>query len=90
MKRIIIDVYGRVQGVFFRATTRKKARKWGLSGYVKNMSDGSVHIEAEGPQEKLENLLEFAHKGPSFANVKNVESSYEEASNEFNGFNVRY
>ncbi|MFX1410399.1 MAG: acylphosphatase, partial [Promethearchaeota archaeon] len=48
MKRIKIKVYGLVQGVFFRYTTRKVARNLGLAGYVKNMPDGSVLIEAEG------------------------------------------
>jgi len=89
-RKIIIDVFGRVQGVFFRSTTRKKARKWGLKGYVKNMPDGSVHIEAEGPEEKLEKLLKFAHNGPSFARVDRVESEYKEATNEFRRFRVRF
>ena len=55
--RIVIKVYGLVQGVFFRYTTRKIARKLGLSGYVKNMHDGSVLIDAEGPDDKLKELL---------------------------------
>jgi acylphosphatase len=90
MKRIIIDVYGKVQGVFFRGTTRRKARKWNLTGYVKNMSDGSVHIEAEGSEESLKKLLDFAHQGPSFARVDRVEREYQEATNEFKRFKVRY
>jgi acylphosphatase len=89
-RKIIIDVFGRVQGVFFRSTTRKKAQKWGLKGYVKNMPDGSVHIEAEGSEDKLEKLLKFAHNGPSFARVDRVESKYEEATNEFKRFRVSF
>ena len=88
--KIIINVYGRVQGVFFRSTTQKIAKDLGLSGFVKNMPDGSVRIEAEGPKEDLEQLLKFAHRGSSFANVEKVESTYQEATNEFNGFRVRY
>ncbi len=60
MKRIIIKVYGSVQGVFFRYSTRKVARTIGLTGFVKNMADGSVYIEAEGIESDLLKLLEFA------------------------------
>jgi acylphosphatase len=88
--RITIDVYGRVQGVFFRASTRKRARKWGLTGYVKNMPDGTVHIEAEGPKDKLEKLLAFARKGPRLARVDKVEKSYSEPKGEFPDFRVRH
>ena len=56
MNRIIIQVYGLVQGVFFRYTTRKIARNLGLTGIVKNLPNGSVYIEAEGPEDKLTEL----------------------------------
>ncbi|MBD3215855.1 MAG: acylphosphatase [Candidatus Lokiarchaeota archaeon] len=88
-KRIIIDVYGRVQGVFFRASTRKRARRWNLAGYVKNMPDGSVHIEAEGSEENLEKLLEFAKEGPRLARVDRINHEFQEATGEFNSFRIR-
>lgn len=88
--RITIDVDGRVQGVFFRASTRKRARKWGLTGYVKNMPDGTVHIEAEGPKDKLKKLLDFARKGPRLARVDKVEKRYSEPKGEFPDFRVRH
>jgi acylphosphatase len=88
-KRIIIDVYGRVQGVFFRASTRKRARRWNLTGYVKNMPDGSVHIEAEGTEENLEKLLEFAKDGPRLARVDRSNHEFQEATGEFNSFRIR-
>ena len=90
MKRIIIRVYGGVQGVFFRQTTRKVARKLGLKGYVKNMGDGSVYIEAEGPDDKLNELLKFSKRGPSRARVERVESQFLEPQNSFFGFEYRY
>ena len=90
MKRIVIDVTGRVQGVFFRHNTRKRARKWGLEGYAENRSDGSVHIEAQGPQEKLEKLLEFAKKGPRLARVDNVEHEYKEPKENFNSYYYKF
>ncbi|MBY8982017.1 MAG: acylphosphatase [Candidatus Lokiarchaeota archaeon] len=90
MKRIIIDVFGRVQGVFFRYNTQKVAEKLGLKGYVKNISDGSVHIEAEGPENKLEELLNFAKTGPKYARVDRVEYKYIDATNEFKNFNYTF
>ena len=86
MRRIIINVYGHVQGVFFRYTTRKVARKLGLTGVVKNMTDGSVFIEAEGSEDKLNELLEFSKKGPKYAKVENVKYEFKEPENKFKGF----
>lgn len=86
MKKIIIKVYGLVQGVFFRATTRKVAMKLGLTGYVKNMPDGSVYIEAEGPENKLLELLEFSKKGPEYAHIENIEYEFKNAEELFEGF----
>ena len=86
MKKIIIKVYGYVQGVFFRYTTRKVAKKLGLTGFVKNMPDGSVYIEAEGPEDKLLELLAFSKKGPEHAQVEGVEYDFKTAENKFKGF----
>ena len=90
MKRIVIKVYGYVQGVFFRYTTRKIARKLGLTGYVKNMADGSVYIEAEGSESQLLELLDFAKKGPKNAVVENLEFEYQEPENKFKGFEYSF
>ena len=90
MKRIIIHVYGLVQGVFFRYTTRKIARNLGLTGIVKNLPNGSVYIEAEGPEDKLNELLKFAKKGPKSAEVENVKVEYKEAQYKFKGFEYSF
>jgi acylphosphatase len=90
MKKIIITVYGHVQGVFFRYTTRKVARKLGLTGIVKNMSDGSVYIEAEGPEDKLVELLDFAKKGPKYARVDDVKFEYEDPEKKYKGFDYAF
>ncbi len=84
--KIKIKVFGYVQGVFFRYTTRKIARNLGLTGYVKNMSDGTVYIEAEGAKDKLNELLEFSKHGPKYARVEKVEYEYSQPTNEFKGF----
>ena len=90
MKRIKISVYGYVQGVFFRYTTRKFARKLGLTGFVKNMPDGSVYIEAEGIKESLNKLLDFSKKGPKQAKVDRVEFEYFDPECKHKGFDYAF
>ncbi len=68
-------VHGHVQGVFYRANTQKVAEGLGLTGWVKNCSDGSVEIHAEGNQEKLEELIEWCRQGPAMASVSNIDLS---------------
>ena len=66
-------VYGRVQGVFFRASTRNQAQQLGIVGYAKNLSDGCVEVIACGQPAALDKLKDWLHKGPSSAQVANVE-----------------
>lgn len=65
-------VAGRVQGVFFRASTRNEAQQLGLTGYVKNLLDGRVEVVACGDKEAVETLKEWLRKGPSGAQVSGV------------------
>ncbi|MFX0139980.1 MAG: acylphosphatase [Candidatus Hodarchaeota archaeon] len=88
--KIIIKVYGLVQGVFFRYTTRKIARRLGITGYVKNLPDGTVYIEAEGPDDKLFELLDFSKKGPKHAQVERVEYEFTQPAYEFKGFDYAF
>ncbi len=90
MQRVHIVVYGSVQGVFFRSNTRKMALGLDLKGYVRNMADGSVEVVAEGSEDKLKELIVFCKKGPEAADVEKVDVKFEKASNEFEGFEVRY
>lgn len=73
MKHWKIDIQGKVQGVFFRASTRETANQLGITGYVENRSDGSVHIEAEGEEDTLRKFLDWCHEGPSNAQVTAVD-----------------
>ncbi len=66
-------VRGRVQGVYYRAGTEKSAQGLGLTGWVRNCSDGSVEIHAEGTKEKIEKFIEWCRKGPVLASVKEVD-----------------
>jgi acylphosphatase len=70
-----ILVSGKVQGVFYRASTVEKAIELGLLGFAQNLPDGRVLIEAEGNIESLQKLVEWCKKGPSRAIVKEVSVS---------------
>ena len=84
-------VRGRVQGVYFRDSVRMEARSLGLSGYVRNLSDGrSVEVQAEGDREELEKLIGFLHIGPERAIVETVDTEWAEYSGKFDKFAVRY
>lgn len=89
-ERAHIVVYGRVQGVFFRASAEEKARELGLTGWVRNRSDGTVEIVAEGDREALEKLISWCHIGPKHARVTRVEVVWEPATGEFLDFTIRY
>ncbi|UOQ55074.1 acylphosphatase [Hymenobacter cellulosivorans] len=66
-------IHGRVQGVFFRQSTRAEAQRLGLTGYARNNADGTVTIEAEGSTAALDELETWCHKGPPAARVERVE-----------------
>ena len=68
-------VHGRVQGVFYRQSTRQQARQLGLTGYARNNPDGTVTIEAEGPADALAQLAQWCHQGPPAARVDKVEAA---------------
>ena len=70
--RFAIRVDGKVQGVWFRQTTKDKAEELGLTGTVENLEDGSVYIEAEGSEDDLGKLLMFCTTGSQNAEVKGV------------------
>jgi acylphosphatase len=75
MKRYQIRVIGKVQGVYFRFFTQRKAKELGLSGWVKNDPDLSVLIEVQGTQEKIEKFKSWCYKGSPFSKVKEVTSN---------------
>jgi acylphosphatase len=72
MKRYAVTVTGRVQGVFFRQTALQIATGLGLTGFARNQPDGSVYIEVEGEEVKLQKFLEWCREGPQLAVVKDV------------------
>lgn len=72
VKHYNISVKGKVQGVFYRDSTRKKALEFNIKGFVKNLPDGSVYIEAEGNETNLKSLVSWCHSGPARAKVETV------------------
>ncbi|KAK8183104.1 Acylphosphatase-like domain-containing protein [Phyllosticta capitalensis] len=86
-KRISFQVTGRVQGVFFRASTVEAAQKiGGLTGYVRNASDGSVVGEAQGGEDQLSQFVQYLHQGPPAAKVDRVLQSDVEPKSGESGF----
>ncbi len=88
MKHWNIQVRGKVQKVFFRASTKAVADQLGVKGFVMNKPDGSVYIEAEGNTFGLESLLEFCQEGPEGAIVESVEYQEVDALQGFKNFEV--
>jgi len=90
LARVHIYVSGRVQGVFYRSNTRKRALELGLTGWVRNLPDGRVEIVAEGEREKLERLIEWCRRGPPLARVEDLEIRWEKPRGEFDSFTIRW
>jgi len=89
-QRLSARVTGRVQGVNFRAFTRRQAQLLGVTGWVRNEYDGSVRLEAEGLRAVLNRLLVALRQGPPGARVDGVSVEWSEATDAFDGFVVRY
>lgn len=87
-KRAHLLIAGRVQGVWFRASTKEQADRLGLSGWVRNRRAGEVEVVAEGAAPALEALIEWCRIGPRGASVAEVEVEYEAYRGEFGSFEI--
>lgn len=88
MQAVNIRVFGVVQGVFFRKSTKGEADRLGLVGWVRNDRDGSVEIMASGEKKVLDQFTAWCKKGPPMANVESVEVDWLKAGQEFDGFSI--
>jgi acylphosphatase len=79
-----------VQGVGFRYETLIKARRVGLKGIVRNEADGAVYIEAEGPEEGLNEFIEWCKKGPPGAAIRKITIEFQPALANFSDFVIEY
>lgn len=88
--RAHITVFGRVQGIFYRANTKEIADRLGVRGWVRNLKDGRVEAMLEGEKGQVEELLSWCRQGPPGAHVERVEVQWKDFEGEFPGFSIRY
>jgi acylphosphatase len=89
-KRIRILIEGRLQAMNFRLNTQQQAKKLGLVGFVRNLSDGRIEIEAQGEESDIENLLAWCQENPHNSQIKSILYRYEDQINEsYLDFSVR-
>ncbi len=87
--RVHALIFGRVQGVFYRAYTCEKAGELGVLGWVRNLPDGRVEAMMEGKVEAVESLLTLLKSGPAHARVEAVETEQLEYKGAFESFHIR-
>ena len=87
--RLRAVVHGEVQGVGYRWSVQRQARRLGLTGYAENLPDGSVRVEAEGQPGQLDELEAFLRGGPRFAEVDALDSERVATTGEFRDFATR-
>ena len=88
IKQLHVKISGQVQGVGFRYSAREKAKELGLTGWAKNLPDSTIEILAQGKKENLDIFLEWAQKGPSFAEVESVEHDWQGVGDIFDSFEI--
>ena len=88
--RVRLIIEGRVQGVWFRDSTRQVANSLGVTGWVRNLPEGSVEVVAEGPEPEVKKLVQWCHHGPTHARVTNVQEFQEPWKGEFQTFDIRF
>ncbi len=84
-KTLHLVIHGHVQGVFFRDSMRREAQRLGISGWVRNRSDGTVEAVVQGEAAAVDAIVHWAHHGPEYAHVECVDA--EPASGTYVGFN---
>ncbi len=88
--RVHIYISGRVQGVLYRSNTKRRGRKLGLTGWVRNLPDGRVEAVVEGEEERVEELIQWCRRGPPSALVTGLEIKREPPTDEFENFSIRW
>jgi acylphosphatase len=89
MTRAELIIRGRVQGVFFRQSTRETALGLGLTGWTRNNPDGSVSVVFEGQKQRVDRAIAWCHQGPPSARVAEVVVDWQHYRGEFGGFQIR-
>ncbi len=86
--RVRLIIEGRVQGVWFRESTRREAVSLKLFGWVRNLPDGAVEALIERPEDQVKELVSWCHRGPAEANVNRVHQKREDWQGEFSSFDI--
>lgn len=89
MMRWRITICGKVQGVFYRKSTQKKALELGVSGWVRNLDNGCVEAEIEGTPEQIDAMVDWCNEGPPAAEVTSIDEEEVPVKND-EGFFIRY
>ncbi len=87
--RAELKIQGRVQGVFYRQSTKETALRLGLTGWARNCPDGSVEAVFEGGKETVDAAIEWCRQGPPAARVTEVAVDWQDFQGEFSGFGIR-
>ena len=85
-----VVISGRVQGVWFRASTKQKAKELGLFGWVRNTRDGDVEAVFEGDEKLVKEMIDWCHIGPPQSEVEKVEVTSQSPCDGFEGFSIKY
>lgn len=90
-KEAHLKIYGIVQGVFYRDFTQEQAAKLSLTGWVRNMADGTVEAVVQGEEESIKKLINWCYEGPSSAKVNDIKVEWKNAiDEELDSFGIRY
>lgn len=90
LAHVFIIVHGRVQGVYYRAFTETTVKPLGITGYVRNLPQGTVEINAEGNRKSLEKLIGFLQQGPPNSMVTQLEVTWSDYTKCYSNFEIRY
>jgi len=88
--RCHVRISGVVQGVCYRMETRRAAENFGVMGWVKNRSDGTVEAVFEGTQDAVNQLINWCHSGPKHAKVTDIDKTWEDSSGSYQSFDIVY
>ena len=88
--RVHVIISGHVQGVFFRDKTQRQANARGVTGWVRNLTDGRVEAVFEGDEKVVQQVVSWCHQGPPNAYVTGVENHSEAVTGEYLSFSIRY
>ena len=89
MKRLRVIFHGYVQGIGFRYTTERLSRQFCVTGYVRNLMDGTVEVEAEGEEKELQDFLQAIRQSPMGPQILEVDAKWGEATGQWHNFTVK-